>query len=366
MGLLKMGIDALGASSANKKQAKLINKNTALSRAEFDKRDAVVQDSDRWMSEIARQEAERAGTNSDETFAYLLGQNRSGFDEQQGLTRKALETQSGAFGGLVTASRAARLRQIEASNAERDRQLAFQGQADDLAAVLPGNIGFDAQQTGRADSMALRGALITAATGAGPATPSFGGDDARLSGAYAGAAEGGRSEGIGDSLRSANLSSYQDAFKGSEADLARFGTDIGQLTTKAAISRSALPAELQEGAIARRIAEDGYKGTVDYANTERDLTSDSLSRFRGANTQSRSDYSSGLQDALNNYFGRSYDTRGALTDKVLGASTTYEDRVTGANNQRINNTKPSPWLRALSGIVSDAEKAVGAAVGKGG
>jgi hypothetical protein len=362
MSLLSLGLDSMAKKKANKKQAKLIDKNTALMGQEFDKRDLIARQSDDRISNLVNREYGDQSKLADSTFSYLLGQNQTGFDEQQTIAKKAFDEQMGAFGGLMTAKRASRLEQIDASERERARQQAFQSQADDLAAALPGQIGFDSQQEGRANAFADRSAFINKNTTAPAEAPSFA-RDPRLAGAYAGANQAGVQSGVGDALHSATLSSYRDAYQGSERDLADFASAIDTLTNKAEISRSALPAELAVGGAKAKNAQDTYDATIDFSKGNAERTADTAKNYRDALTASKQQNSDALAQAFDNYFGRQYSTENNLVGNLLDASLNKQNQIVGIRNQQIQGIRPNTFWGDLA---RTAEKAANAYAKGGG
>jgi hypothetical protein len=358
-------LDAKAKSKAKSKQADLIQQSNKVSQEQFDRRNQITSDSDaRTHDLIDREYADTSGLE-DSTFGYLLGQNQAGFDEQQTIAKKAFDEQMSAFGGLMTAKRASRLEQIDASERELARQRAFQAEADQLADALPGKIGFAAQEADRSAAFQRRGDFAKSVISAAAAPPSYA-KDPRLAAAYAGGQEQGVQAGIGDALSSAKLSSYRDAFQGAERNIADFGSDIDVLGRKAANSRAALPAELAPGDLKASDAQQTYDWTVDMSKDDAQRRADLNKDYRTNLSNAQQQNADSLSKAFANFFGRSYDTENTLVGRLTGASSGLENKIVSLNNMRVNNTQPNyKWGDLARLIDKTGEQAARAMAGGG-
>lgn len=388
MGLLSFVAGGLNSGAQKKEdrlKQQLLDQSAAISRTEFDKRMAALGGSDARTTDLLTGQHNEEGANADQTFAYLLDQAQKGFGEQQQIdssgfdaryanTNDAFDKEMTAQGDLMTAQKAARVQSAQASEAERQRQLAFQGQADDLARALPGQIGYDAQTAGRQTALGDRSALIKSAM-TQVAAPAFAGGDPTVSGAYAAAADRGSNAGLGDALRSADLSSYGDAYQGANRELGGFASDVAGITTKAGISRSALPSELNVGKVQAGNAKDQYDFASGLAkdmggardqiladNTTRQGTT--ASNFRSANTSAENNFSDAFAKMLSDYYGNKIDSEGNYINGLTTSSTDLENKLLNLNNYKLTNTSvTSPLASTLKSIDKAGQKAAAAAGG---
>lgn len=382
MSILTNLLDAHAAKKENKAKQKLLDRGADLSRDEFNRRMAEIGLSDTRMLDLSKRGYTDQAANEDATFADLLANAAGGFDQQTtisdetanerlGIEKTSFDTQMDALGGLMTAQRGARLKMQEASEAERQRQLAFQNQADDVATALPGQIGYDAQEAARADSLAGRLSLLNA-NAPGANVPAWAKGAA---GAYAAEDQRGRDVGLGDALASAKVSSYGDAFQASERGIGRAADNISELTTKAGISRSALPAELGVGklmaeqageranfatALAKSmgekrgdIAADRGSGRMDVSKTYTDATG-----------KARGDFGEKRGSTLADYFDKMFGAESGFINGVSGTSQNLENKLLNLNNFKMNNTSvTSPLANTLRAIEDAMAKAAAGGAG---
>lgn len=389
MGILSFvgsGLKAGAQKKEDRLKQDLLNQSAQISATEFDKRMKELGLSDTRLTDLATGQHNEEGQNADQTFAYLLDQAQKGFNEQQQIDTSGFDARyanaNDAFGQemgaqqqLMTAQRAAREANQAASDAERQRQLAFQGQADELSRALPGQIGYDAQAAGRQTAVTDRSKLINdAATKV--AAPVFGGSDPTVSGAYASAAARGSSAGLGDALRAANLASYGDAFEGAQRQLGGFNQGVAGITTKAGISRSALPAELGVGRLQAANAKDQYDFTSGLAKdmgAQRDqILSGNTQKQAGVASDYRSNlnnaengFSTAFQSMLEKYYGNRLDSEGNFINGFTNSSQDLENKLLNLNNFKMTNTSvTSPLASTLKSVDKAMQKA--AASGGGG
>lgn len=256
-----------------------------------------------------------------EAFARELGLEGETFDRLQTVAGQTFDKQMEALGGLMTAQRAARLEMQATSEAERARQMAFQGEADELAAALPGAIGFDAQQDTLAEQWAKRKAGAEAAATGAVAPVSKRGMSDELAALFDAESARGRGQALDQAAAQSKLSAASDAFTASERQLGDFGDEISQLTRKAQMSRALLPGELGVG----RLKLDDADADFDFAT--------------------------GLAEALG---GMRYDTEKGYGENRLGTAQRYGDNMLGANENRY-----SALLDARSGYADNMGRAKG-------
>lgn len=330
--------DRSAASAAAARQQQLSNRATAMQAAEFDRRMGYVRGSDRRTDALlTRQYGDTAGLE-DSTFGYMLGQNQAGFDEQSGIAARAFDEQMAATGGLMTAQRDARLRQRATSEAERNKQLAFQEQSDSLAAALPGAIGADAQTASRATALAGRnGATLDAVTGpTGPQIRIGGGDV--IDRAFGRQAQRGMGEALTDAGGANRISSYGDAFAGSERKLGDFATAIDALTAKAALSRAPLAEQLAVDDLSRNQAQQRYDFATGLSSSTAGQEASAADARRTGLINARSAYAGKQGDMLSNYFGNALGSEQTYTGNMIGSSSQYENKLTNLANYKIANT----------------------------
>ena len=378
MSLITALLDSGAAKKENRLKQGLLDKGATISREAFDSRMKDIRLSDARLLELARRGYTDTAANEDQTFADLLTMSREGFDEDLAITdetatnrlntqKTAFDQQMEALGGLVTAQRGARLKMQEARTAEVERQKGFQAEADGLAEALPGEIGYGAQETARGAAFADRLALIqdSISNVTGPAWAT-GADGA----AYTANAQRGRDVAVGDASAAARVSAYSDAYQGSERRMGRFADDLGELTAKAQLSRSALPAELGvgklEGEQAKERADFGVAlaremgDRRDQIEADRGAGRSRVSRnFTGARTGARRGYGDNRGRTLDRYFDAQ---TGAETDFISGlseASRSLESRLLGYNNFKMGNTRVTSPLANTIRAFEDGMRAAG-------
>ena len=330
--------DRSAGKAAARRQQQLSNQATQMQAAEFDRRMGYVRGSDtRTDALLTRQYGDTAGLE-DSTFGYMLGQNQAGFDEQAGIAARAFDEQMTATGGLMTAQREARLRQRATSEAERNKQLAFQGESDTLAAALPGAIGSDAQSAGRATALAGRnGGVLDAITGAtGPQIRVGGGDV--IDRAFGRQAQRGMGEALTDAGGANNIAAYGDAFAGSERKLGDFATAIDALTAKAALSRAPLAEQLAVDDLSREQAQQRYDFATGLSSSTAGQEASAADARRTGLVNARSAYAGKFGDMLSTFFGNSLGSEQSYTGNMVGSSSNYENKQTNLANYKISNT----------------------------
>lgn len=378
-------LDNKAIKKENKLKQATLNRGADLSREAFDGRLRELGLSDTRIADLLRKEYGEGAANEDASFKDLLENNQAGFDEQVGISnttaderlgieKSAFDDQMEALGGLMTAQRGARLKMQEASKAERDRQQGFQAQADELAGALPGQIGYDAQEAGRAVAFGSREGLIRANTSATD-TPAYARKDPTLAGAFATQDARGTTAGLGDALGQARISSRSDAYQEAERNIGDFATDISGLTSKAALSRSALPAELGVGKLegeqakersdfATALAQEFGGKRSDIVSERGDRLSSTASDYRNNVATARSGFADKMQKVLGEYYGGQFDAEGNYIAGVSNASTNLESKLLNLNNFKMNNTLvTSPLANTIRLVDAAADKAAKAAAG---
>lgn len=355
MTILTSWLDFGAAKKAKKRQDQLGREASAKDAAEFDRRLAELQASFGRSDALDTQRFDQTRGLADETFAYQLDNGRQNFDEQTGIAAKAFDDQQGALGGLMTAQRKSRLQSAADTEAEEARQRAIQQQADGLAAALPGQIGFDAQEAEYGDALARRTAIARATMTGAPADVPAWATDPTLAGAYSGEARRGYGEALTDATAAAGLSARSDAFQGSERKMGAFAGDIDALTNKAAISRSALPWEQAVAQLDKSQAGDTYQVA------ERQISDGAARRgtisgdYRGQMGDARDRYQQGYGGALDEAFGKKLGAEGDYIGKYVNTSQNYASKILGLANMKIAGTTAySP----LSAAIKAADSAV--------
>lgn len=364
MSVLTDLLDFGAAKKASKAQARTAAETARKDGIEFDSRLASVRQSDTRLDDLSRAQYGDMSGLEDSTFDWMLNNNQTGFNEQTTIAGKAFDDQMTALGGLMTSKRQARLQAAAKSEEERQRQLAFQSRADGLAEALPEDIGFNAQQVGMADALSRRTAATRAAV-TGPETPYFAaGADPTLARAFEGQQQRGYGEALTEADAGSKVASYSDAFVGSERKLGDFATAIGDITNKAAISRSALPYELNVSAVDKRNAQEDYESEVDLVDRSADRRGRAVGDYRENNANAQQQYSQNWGSALEDYFGKQFGTEGTYVDRLMGSSTNYSNKVTSLGNYKMQNTTAS---NPLSSLIKTAERAFASAMAaKGG
>lgn len=348
MSIITDVLDFGAKKKAKKKQAQIAAETSRKDAAEFDRRMTGVNASDLRLDALSdAQYADMSGLE-DETFAWMLGNNQQGFDEQQTVAGKALDEQMGALNGLMTSQRKARLEAAAASEAERNRQLAIQAQADTLASAVPGDIGFEAQTQSFGDALARRTAF-TAANTTGPTARNLGPNaDPLIAREYEKQAQRGYGEALTDATAGSRVASYSDAFVDSERKLGEFAGAVSDLTNKAAISRSALPYELGVSALDKNQAKERYAEQGDMISGDADRRARAMGDFRDNNANARENYGRDYGSALEDYFGKQFGSEGNYVDRLMGSSTNYTNKVVNLGNYKMANTTAySPLSAAI-------------------
>lgn len=359
MALFDAWLDNRAEKKNQQAKQQIMNADTARSAAEFDRRMRDVGLSDGRITDLQRQEYSQTSSLEDDVFQFLMGNSAEGATEQLSIAAKAFDDQNSAFGGLMTATRKARLEQRIASDAEQARQAAIQGQADALASGLPQKVGFAAQQASYADALDQRVALAKGAmTEAAPAPGFAGRADPTLARAFEQEAKRGYGEALTDATNSAAVAARGDAFMGAERDLGDFAGAIDQMTQKAAISRSALPYELEVGATEKRNAQDAFDFGVENIEKSADARSGALQTYRSQRGDAQSNFGDRMGQALDKFFGRSYDSEGTYIDRLVNSSQQLDSKLTNLANFKMGNTTN---FSPLAVIMREAEKAAAAA-----
>lgn len=341
-----------------------MNRATGVQRDEFDRRTGFANESDgRIDSLLDRQYRDTSGLQ-ERTFAEMLDQRRAGFDEQQGFDREGFDGATLADQGLVTENRRIRLEQRAIADAEQARQRGFQGQADDLAAALPGLVGFNAQRRGATDATAVRSAAAQAAVS--PALAPRKGMDAMTAALTASEGNRGQAEGMTDALSAASFAGNSDAFQGAERQLGSFVDGLAALTSRARLSRASLDDELAVGGTEREQAGARRDFSADLSGRTADARSGVASNYRGQIGNAISGNADQLGDALSRFFGGSLSSEGGRADGLMGSSNRFENARTGLSNYKIGKTTAySPLGNTLKTINDAAKEAARAANGGG-
>lgn len=333
----------------NRKSAEL----AAMQGREFDQRMGLVRGSDGRVDDLLKRQYDDISGLEDETFWEMLRGSQAGFDEQQTIAGSAFDEQMGALDGLMTAQRRSRLETQALTQAEEARQRAFQDDADGRAAALPGQIGYDAQQLGYGDALARRSGFA-AANMSGPesASSSVGGDPL-MRREFERQQQRGYGEALTDATNAAKVSAYGDAYAGSERKLGDFAGAIDLITRQAANSRQALPFEHAVPAFDRRNAEMDYDFTVGMSEDGARRRGLAAGDFRDNEATARERYARGWGSALESFFGNQLGTESTFTDRMIGSSNQYENKLVNLGNYRIQNASTfSPASLLLSAINS--------------
>jgi hypothetical protein len=362
MSMLTDALDFGAAKKAKKKQAKIAAETARKDAVEFDSRMTGVNASDLRLDDLANRQYTDMSGLEDSTFDWMLGNNQAGFDEQQTVAGKALDDQMTALGGLMTSQRKSRLEAAAASEAEKNRQLAIQSQADALAGALPEDIGFSAQAEAFGDALAKRSGFARASMTAAEAPGFAAGGDDLVRREFEKQQQRGYGEALTDADSAARVSSYSDAFVDSERKLGDFAGQIGQLTSKAAISRSALPYELGVSALDKSQARDRYASESDMISGDAARRSDARGQYRENSANARGAYADNYGSALEDYFGKQFGSEGTYVDRLMGSSTNYANKILGLGNYKMANTTA---YNPLSAILKSAEKAAAQAMTAG-
>jgi hypothetical protein len=365
MSLLTDLLDFNAAKRNQKRQNEIARRTTALDAAEFDTRMGYARDSFGRMDDLSRRQFTDNARLEDETFGFMLGNRRGGFDEQQGLARGAFDGQMDLLGGLMTAQRGARLEAQGLREAENARQAGFQGGVDDLARALPAQIGFNAQTAGAADALARRVAFTDANTTQTRA-PTYGDNDSVLQRAFRAENARGMGEARTDAVAAAGLDARGDAFEGANRDLIGFATAVGQAGRQAANSRAALPAEMEGVRVGRDMAGERFGAETDLLNRFTDARGGAMSDFRVGEAGARGEFADRTGGVLNDFYGRTMGGENSYIDRMMGSSGTYTNKVTNLGNFKMQNTSTfNPWSTVLKGLEDAAAKAMSAGAGGG-
>jgi hypothetical protein len=358
-------LDQSAQNKARKAQQGQLNATTAMQGAEFDKRMGMARGSDQRVGDLLNQEHSQEGALQDQTFGDLLAQNAGSFNAQSDVTKRAYDEQMAATQGLMTSTRQARLDQAATSEAERQRQVGFQDQADVLASAFPGQVGATAQARMMGDALTGRNAL-TASTVSGPTNAAPAGSGDLVSREFAKQSN----RGVGDALATAQagnkVSSYGDAFAGAERNISGFADAINGLTQKAGLSRAALPDELAPGGVARSNAQDRYQQTVADSQHHAQQLGDMLTDYGNNMTGAISSRGTNLGSALSNFFGGRLSSEGDFTTGMTGSSQHLQDTLTNLNNFKMSQTVGySPLATVMRTIANSVNNAARAYAGGG-
>ena len=360
MALLSGLLDFGAAKKNQKRQNEIARRMTALDAAEFDKRMGYVRDSSGRLDDLTRRQYDDTSRLEDETFSFLLNNNRTNFDEQQGMARAAFDGQMGLLDGLMTSQRGARLQAQALREAENARQAEYQGGADTLSRALPALIGFDAQEAGYGDALARRTAFMDRNT-TPAAVPTFGARDSVLARVFAAETDRGMGEARTDAVNAAGLDARSDAFSGASRELVDFAGAVGKLARQAGNSRSALAPELDSVRIGQDMAQERFGAESDLLDRYSTQRSEAAGDFRQGEADARVRYGDALGGAVSDYFGRTMGAENAYIDRTMGSSTNYTNKALNLGNFKMQNTTTT---NLLSNLIRGAEKAAGQALMK--
>ena len=361
--------------SLAKAQTAQSNRTAALQAAEFDKRMGLVNQSDARIDQLVRDQYREVSGLEDETFSWMLNNDRAGFDEQMGLNArgfdvtqtiagKAFSDQMDAFGDLITAQRAARLEKQAFTEAEEARQKVYQDRADLMAGALPGEIGFDAQQIAFGDALDRRTDFAAGNIGPRSTSPVPAGDPT-VAAMFDNALTRGHGEAAASARSGANLAAYGDALTASDRKLADFGDDIAVMTRQAATSRAPLSLEQAIADLVSDNAAEAYDFKVDTLGNIADQRigaetrytgqqADTLGDYRVASGNTRERYATNFGDALTEFYDRNFQSEGTYTDRLIGSSNNYEGKIVNLGNYRMSAMQPNTLLGDLLDVAGTA------------
>ncbi len=369
------GANHLSQKALTKEQTRQSNRTAALSGREFDTRMGLVRGSDTRVDDLLQRQYRGISGVEDETFQFLLDNNRGGFDEQLDLDRSnfdlthtiagdAFNAQLAALQGMITTQRQARLEKQAFTEAEEKRQKAIQDRADQMAEALPGEVGFDAQQLAYGDALDRRTEFAKANMTAPSGVP-VNAEDPVIASLFGRASEKAYGDALTTATSDAGLASYGDAFAASNRKLSTFASDIDRMTRQAATSREPLTFEQAIAEIVRRNATEAYEFQSDMLGRTADMRINAADRYadrRGGamndyrvnSGEARRDYATNYGSALSNFYDRSLGSESIYTDRLMGSSRDYESKAVNLGNWRMQNTRPNTLLSDLVDVASAA------------
>ena len=366
MSLLTSFLDYGAAKKNQKRQNEIARRTSALDAAEFDTRMGYARDSYGRMDDLVRRQYGDTAGLEDDTFRFLLENQQGGFDEQQGMARAAFDGQMDLLGGLMTVQRGARLEGQALREAENTRQAAYQSGADDLSRALPGLMGFDAQEAGRAEALARRTGFLDANL-TPTAAPRYGNRDETLARVFEAETARGVGEARTDAVNAAGLDARGDAFSGAGRELVDFAGAVGKLARQAGNSRAALPAEMEGVRVGRDMETERFGAEGDLLDRYATQRGQAAADFRTGAADAQTRFAENTGGALSDYYGRTMGGENSYIDRMMGSSNTYTNKVTNLGNFKMQNTTTfNPWSTVLKELDAAAEKAMKAASGGAG
>ena len=279
------------------------------------------------------------------------------FDEQADATGRQIAENRATSAGFGTTLSSLFNRGVATSEAERDRQLGFQGAADVAGAALPMDIGAAAQAATRAASK-LRRDNVSATTISPPALDGPQAD--RLPGdpltAAAFAQAGQRAFDIATARTGAanEVASYDDGVSAADRAISAFTDRTGRLRTQAETSRAALGSEIDVIGLLRNLAATRATEAADTSELDARGTIDISDRYRGGRIAAASDAGEANITSLADLFQRLNGTLRTGYGGQIEANRDYENRLTSLLQGAIGGVRGSSPLGSLLTTIGDA------------
>jgi len=373
------------AKSNARSQQRAIDRQTGVSRAEFNRRQGMIGESD-----------SRIDTLTDEGFTESLSLRKESFDGSQAGEQGRFDDLLGIESDYVDgdfAGRSAGNEQLQGIAGERDsetsksfrklgqlgdeeneRQSGFRQQADDVisGSVVGGN-AFDTFDTGQQSEAAAISQLISDNVG-NPELPSFlntlSPETLRTIGAQTSQSAGAVRS---DAGAIGEAESFNNALGGLDRSIVRAGEDLGVLDLQSELSRDALGEEVKAARLRgdnARAASGDRRGAVtaevdSFLNNlrlERDGKLNRTTRFRDGIDAARDSAFTDKASALESFYGRNLQAENSFIGALTDSSQRYEDTTRNLTNFKVANTRTtSPLGSFLSQVGTTAAAAGGSA-----
>jgi hypothetical protein len=365
VGVGAMGAGAVMQSKAAGKQARLqqqaIDRQTAMTSAEFDRRQNLIGESDSRIDALTNRGFRESLDLRGESFYGSLGGEQARFNdlldiEDEAAGQEYMGRSAGTKLNTALSMEGDRLmgdsftERMGLSDAEQTRQAGFRGEADSLmsGSALTNAYDIFEDEQGKfalAGDTALRGAISEGGT------PTFLSMLAPEVQAQI-TAQTGNSVGAvaDDSTALADVAAYNPAATSLEQNILRTNEGLGVVDLKSQLSRGALGAEVGaaklRGDNARAAASD-RRGAVtaevdsflDTLRQERDGRINITNRYRDGLDAARDSAYSDKAEALDSFYTRNLGSENSFISALSDASQRFEDQNRQLTNFKVANTR---------------------------
>jgi len=379
---------------AKKKHAKYVkaqqDAHTKFSGESFDTRMDWQNAGDLVQYQIEGEAAETADRLDREGTSQILDAQGRGFDETQAIGRRTLAESLGVranyrdeAGAIASGRRSAdaatsdrlfnTLRDVRTGNlalskAERDRQHAFQAEADSVASAFLAKEGTDAFDASRTASEAKRfDTLTSTVTGPTRDVPLTASGHGLIKSMYAQRSGEGVQRGVDGAVLDNRLAAYGDATYDARRAVSDAGRDLSIIDMKAGLSGGAVTPELAVGGIRATNAGTTADAAMRINNDDADARARALEGFSASNadaitqhgrdlTSSTNQHTTAFAQAVANLFGGRMDAADTAFTRRGAAEASYTGDKVGANMGQENSLRETMETRVSGSRPGNAGK----------